>query len=274
MPLHSHNHADNSFSSLYSLNWLRNRGLSIEFTIPALLLGELNQPGMQPGPVWSNGLPHIFPPGILTSSHPIPGRPAGRVPLDCSLYGGKGELLCSEDKLLLQRDGASHVRIMTLNTLPHWVKQWFSTCGLQTGSVSIALKLIRNADLWSPTQTNCNGILLGVGPRSPWFKSLPGDSIVMKGWESVQYRNEVQWIPDTYSRTGEMNLFRIFGESDKGAEKGARSAASEQASLRHKDRRMVPPTDNQPRLEDWLYSVKDLQVPTRRLFSDAPFLIC
>lgn len=116
MPCHSHNHADNSFSSLYSLNWLRNRGLSIEFTIPALLLGELNQPGRQPGPVWSNGLPHTFPPGMLTSSHPIPGRPAGRVPLDCSLYGGKGELLCSEDKLLLQRDGASHVRIMTLNT--------------------------------------------------------------------------------------------------------------------------------------------------------------
>lgn len=66
----------------------------------------------------------------------------------------------------------------------------------------------------------------------------------------MQYRNEVQRIPDTYSRTGEMNLFRILGESDKGAEKGARSAASEQASLRHKDRRMVPPTDNQPLLED------------------------
>lgn len=41
----------------------------------------------------------------------------------------------------------------------------------------------------------------------------------------MQNRNEVQRIPDTYTLTGEINLFSVFGGSEKGAEKEAGSAA-------------------------------------------------
>lgn len=112
IPYHSHSHyagrswiegANNPFSSfLYSLKWLRNRAFQTEFKI-TLFLVQLNQDCS-----WvlcGNRLPQTFPPRILASTHPIPGRPAGKLPLGCFLYRRKGELLCSEDKLLLKREG-------------------------------------------------------------------------------------------------------------------------------------------------------------------------
>lgn len=73
------------------------------------------------------------------------------------------------------------MRIVALNTFTPLSKAVVLKVWSSDGNVSIALTFVRDADLWSPTQISCNGLLLREGPRIHALTSLLGDSVAIKG---------------------------------------------------------------------------------------------